>query len=225
MQVACQERSLLAPAWHTRLLVALLLVAPLAGLLLAPNSSPPRQGSVLAYLPSVLVSFGLAAYVARLGLPSSILKALVGKTWSSPCHAFADVALASAVSMLVLTLDAALALALGAPESLTGRAFLPSTTADRAAWLLLAGAAGVGEELVYRGYLQQQLSRSCRSRILGLLLQALLFGIAHGEQGGAAVARVTLYGLLFGSLALLRGSLLPGILAHVAIDLYAGWSA
>jgi uncharacterized protein len=232
VQVACQRRSApaleppIAPLWHTRALVALLLVAPFAGLLLAPVSSPPAgPRGLAAYLPSVLVSVGLAGFVSRWGLPKSILAQLLGETWRSWGKALGDVTLAAVASVVVLAADAALVRALGAPESVAAHAFLPQTLEDRLLWSLVALAAGVGEELVYRGYLQRQLTVSCRSRAAGVVLQSLLFGVAHGEQGGAVVARFALYGAALGVLALVRRSLLPGILAHVALDVYAGLSS
>lgn len=232
VQVACQlapasihrqaSSPLLAPAWHTRALVVLLLVVPLAGLALVPQTLPVSESRALSsYLPSVLVSSALAGYVARFGLPGSILRDLVGRPWDSKRRVLEDAALAAGLSFFVIALDAVLTRILAAPESVFGHALLPVTPADRAAWCLFAVAAGVGEELVYRGYLQKQLAALSQRPGLGLALQALLFGIAHGEHGGAVVARFALYGALFGVLAVVRRSLLPGMLAHVAIDLYA----
>ncbi|MDF3064473.1 MAG: Abortive infection protein [Polyangiaceae bacterium] len=216
----------LAPHWHTRLLLALLLCVPLAALAAAPGPAPLASSRTLAgYLPSVLVSVALAGYVSRFGLRSSILVSLIGRPWSSKRRAWQDLGLGAALAGLVLVLDASLSRALAAPESLAGHSLLPVTLVERAAWCLFALCAGVGEELVYRGYLQRQITSSCGSRALGILLQALLFGIAHGEHGGAAVARFALYGALFGALAWGRGSLLPGMLAHVALDVYAGLAA
>lgn len=186
-----------------------------------PAFPTPEPRALSSYLPSVLVSSALVGYVARFGLPGSILSELVGRLWDSKRRALEDAALAAGLSFFVIALDAALTRILAAPESVMGHALLPVTLADHAAWCLFAVAAGVGEELVYRGYLQRQLAALSQRPGLGLALQALLFGIAHGEHGGAVVARFALYGALFGCLAVVRRSLLPGILAHVAIDLYA----
>jgi membrane protease YdiL (CAAX protease family) len=57
---------------------------------------------------------------------------------------------------------------------------------------------------------------------VGVFLQATLFAIAHAQQGAAAIVRVGFYGLLFGALAQWRGSLLPGMMCHVAIDVVGG---
>jgi len=75
---------------------------------------------------------------------------------------------------------------------------------------------------VYRGYLLVQLGAFSRSVIAGVVLQGVLFGLAHADQGFAAVVRLTLYGIGFGVVARTRRSLLPTILTHAAIDLSSG---
>ncbi|HEX7668488.1 MAG TPA: CPBP family intramembrane glutamic endopeptidase, partial [Polyangiaceae bacterium] len=79
--------------------------------------------------------------------------------------------------------------------------------------------------VVYRGYLRTQLAAFTRSMPLAVVLQGLLFGIAHGEQGLAIATRVAVYGVGLGGLAAWRRSLLPGILCHVALDLTSGLGA
>ena len=78
------------------------------------------------------------------------------------------------------------------------------------------------EEIVFRGYLQRQFAVLTGRPGVALVLQALLFGITHGEQGVGAVARVFAYGIGFGAIALWRRSLLPGVLCHVWTDLASG---
>ena len=75
---------------------------------------------------------------------------------------------------------------------------------------------------MYRGYLQTQLTALTGRLSLGILLQSVLFGIAHLEQGGVAGARFAFYGCVFGGLARWRRTLYPGIIAHIAIDLASG---
>ncbi|WP_437760941.1 CPBP family intramembrane glutamic endopeptidase [Sorangium sp. So ce1389] len=53
-------------------------------------------------------------------------------------------------------------------------------------------------------------------------MQAALFGLAHGEQGWGAMARIAAYGLAFGALARWRQSLWPGILCHAWTNLASG---
>lgn len=89
---------------------------------------------------------------------------------------------------------------------------LPRTRVELAVWIALAIVAGIAEELVFRGYLQRQ---------IGVLAQAVVFGLAHGYQGFGAVARITVIGLIFGIGARYRKGLIGNMLGHAAIDISA----
>jgi membrane protease YdiL (CAAX protease family) len=89
---------------------------------------------------------------------------------------------------------------------------LPHTLVEALAWIVVCCTAGFVEEVVFRGYLQRR---------IGIILQAVAFGIAHGYQGVRSVIVITVIGLAFGLTARLRRSLAPGMLAHAALDLYA----
>ncbi len=119
-----------------------------------------------------------------------------------------------------------LALALLSASPLWGGVFLPGSWGElwpRAAVLALAA---VGEELLFRGLLLHLLAPL--GQRAALWLSALAFGAAHGLNllRGADVA-LTLcqmayaaaFGLLFAAVVLRRGTLLPAILAHAAINL------
>jgi len=91
--------------------------------------------------------------------------------------------------------------------------------------ILLSCAAGFGEEIVYRGVLQQGLLRAMRTRAWGpavaIALQAVVFGFAHGGYGTwSHVIVPLLFGLLMGWAAQ-RFGLWCAIALHVLIDIYA----
>jgi hypothetical protein len=46
--------------------------------------------------------------------------------------------------------------------------------------------------------------------------------ISHGYQGLEACVKIAIYGTLFGLLALWRGSLRPGMMAHAGSDIMSG---
>ena len=83
-------------------------------------------------------------------------------------------------------------------------------------------AAGIGEEVVFRGYLQRQFWSLSRSLPSAIALQAGVFGSAHVYQGWKLAIGITAYGFAFGLLAAWRKSLLPGILAHAVTDIIGG---
>jgi hypothetical protein len=82
--------------------------------------------------------------------------------------------------------------------------------------LLLGGAAGVGEELLFRGLLQEGLS-TLLGAIPGLLLASLIFGLLHAVTPVYAVF-ATFLGVVLGALFLYSASLLPSLLAHALYD-------
>jgi uncharacterized protein len=126
--------------------------------------------------------------------------------------------LAGLATMLVFRSVAAVA---GARESEMVRQLLPRTPRERGVFALLSVAAGVGEELAYRGYAIPLLA-TVMGVPAAVALTSVVFGILHGYQGLLGTVRTTVMGgvLAWGFLA--SGSLLPAILAHTLIDLVAG---
>lgn len=86
-------------------------------------------------------------------------------------------------------------------------------------WIVMALSAGFCEELIFRGYLQRQISDLTDSAVAAVLLQALLFGLAHGYQASRNMTLISVLGVLYGILAFFRKSLIPGMLAHAASDI------
>jgi len=99
----------------------------------------------------------------------------------------------------------------------------PSDGREIAAWVVLCCFAGLIEEAVFRGYLQQQFIAWSKGRAaVGVVFSALLFGAAHGYQGVRNMVMLAVFGVLFSLLAIFRRSLRAGILAHSWHDLIAG---
>jgi membrane protease YdiL (CAAX protease family) len=221
----------LASLGHTSALVAVMLAVALTGTLLQQSGAPPvsrvaDEGSLGTliwrhYFPLLLVNGLLVLYVSRLFRTRNVLPELLGKRWRTLGDAGRDLLCASMAFVLICSLET-LTRPFFAGRNAAVSALLPSTGAERLTWLLVASGVGFCEEVVYRGYLQTQLGAFTRSPALGLVLQAVLFGLAHLEQGSGAALRIGVYGLIFGLLARQRASLLPGIACHAAIDLVSG---
>ncbi|MBP7001431.1 CPBP family intramembrane glutamic endopeptidase [Amaricoccus sp.] len=110
------------------------------------------------------------------------------------------------------------------PIALTGGAEL------RGGLMWLAGAAAAlpavalqatAEELLFRGYLQQQLAARFRSRLVWMLVPAAGFGALHFDPGLGAnawllVAAAALIGLAYGDVTAREGDLSAAIGLHVA---------
>jgi membrane protease YdiL (CAAX protease family) len=209
------------------MLVALIVAVAVTGTLLtggAPLSplAPSRSRAVAVYLPLLVVQWSLVVYVARVGRGRCVLLSLLGRGWRAPGRAAVDMALAVAGWVMIETLAVAWARAFGIHRAATLASLLPQTGLERAAWVAVAASAGFCEEVVYRGYLQLQLTALTGSAFAGIVLQAALFGLAHADQGLPAVPRVALFGLVLGALARARKSLWPGIVCHVGIDVAGG---
>ncbi len=84
---------------------------------------------------------------------------------------------------------------------------------------LLAGLAGVGEELLFRGFLQPALALPF-GEAAGLVLAATIFGLVHWITPFYALYAGVL-GAYLGALFLLTGGLIAPILCHGIYDLVA----
>ena len=91
--------------------------------------------------------------------------------------------------------------------------------------IFLSVTAGIVEEIFYRGLFRQVIAallgpQAVKTYIFG---SALIFGLAHWEQGSTGLYNATAFGLGAAILYLKLGDLRPLILAHALIDLYIFW--
>lgn len=85
---------------------------------------------------------------------------------------------------------------------------------------LISIAAGVGEELLFRGVLQSWLEESTGRPWLAAAIAAAVFGAAHAISWTYAVV-AGLIGVYLGWLLIATGNLLAPIVAHAAYDFVA----
>jgi hypothetical protein len=222
------ERRLLAPVWHTALLVAVLLLGSVGGA--GSHHMLARSGSKLPqYVWGMTWEWILAGFV-WLGIRKRYrLRDVIGGRWSSFDEFFLDLLIAAlfwAFAALVLAAGARLmhldqAQKIDAMRRQLG--FLtPNTKLELGAWFLLSATAGFCEEFIFRGYLQLQFAAMTKSMLAGVLLSAVVFGASHGYEGGARMLLIGIFGLLFGLLAWWRKSLRPGMIAHAWHDALSG---
>ena len=110
----------------------------------------------------------------------------------------------------------------GIPETPLLVKLLPETLKEKAVFALLSLAAGLGEELAYRGFLIPVLTGLLGSAWVAAALSAAVFGILHAYQGWLGVGRTALLGFVFAASLIISGTLWPAILAHAILDLLAG---
>ncbi len=100
---------------------------------------------------------------------------------------------------------------------------LPKSPVEISLWILLCLTAGFCEEIAFRGYLQKQFHAFTGSIAAAVVLQGIVFGIAHGYQGWKNVVVITALGLLYGMLAAWRRNLRVNMISHAWSDAWEGW--
>ena len=82
--------------------------------------------------------------------------------------------------------------------------------------LFLTPLQAAGEEYAFRGYLLQAFGGLARSRVVAVLLSAVLFALAHGAGQSVPIFFDRLaFGIVAGTLAIVTGGLEAGIAMHV----------
>jgi membrane protease YdiL (CAAX protease family) len=221
------RRQLLAPWWHTAILIAVLLLASVNG---TRGKHPlATEGKVLRYLWSMAWEWILAGFV-WLGIRKRIrFRDLIGGRWASTEDFFLDLVYAGAFwicALLVLGAGAKLMHLDQAGKIEVMRKQLgfltPGSNLELGVWFCVSATAGFCEEIIFRGYLQRQFAAGANSMFLGVLLSALVFGASHGYEGIARMVLIGVFGLMFGLLAWWRKSLRAGMMAHAWHDALSG---
>ena len=110
----------------------------------------------------------------------------------------------------------------GVSESRLLLELIPRTRPEKRAFAGLALAAGVGEEIVYRGYLQAVLTVALGGPWIAAAAASASFGLLHAYQGPVGIVRTGALGFLFAAAVVLTGSLWAAMLVHAVVDLVGG---
>ena len=145
------------------------------------------------------------------------------RAWpSSPGAMLLPAALLTAGGLLIVYAFRGLSARFGWHETGVVRAIMPVTGREKGVFALLSLAAGVFEELVFRGFLPLFLMPWTGSYLGGALPVAVVFGFLHAYQGRHGIARTALMGGILAVGVVWTGSLWPSIFAHAALDLMLG---
>jgi hypothetical protein len=176
------------------------------------------------YLSLIAMEWGLFFYVWKGGLRRSgtKLRDLIGGRWQSLRDVAMDATLALGIWTVWMILEKGWDHWFGPEHAASIQTFLPRRGVEILLWVAVSVSAGICEEVVFRGYFQRQFEAFTGSKWIALFLQAVLFGISHGYQGAEACVKIAIFGALYGLLALWRGSLRPGIIAHAGSDILSG---
>jgi len=99
---------------------------------------------------------------------------------------------------------------------------LPHNAQELRLYTLVALCAGIGEEIVYRGVFTSIIWWSTGNLILGGVLSAIAFGLAHMIQGWRAVVTIFGIALISQGIVTFSGSLIPVMVVHATYDFVAG---
>jgi uncharacterized protein len=226
------EHRPVAPAWHTVLfIVIIVVVASLAAR--SQGEMIAKHGRLPAYYATMVWEWALVLYIAWGIRKNNVsMRQLVGGRWRTGKDFGIDVGIAFGYWIVsgIILVGLSYALGLTSPAQLEEAKkhiapLLPRNGKEMAVWVVLSTTAGICEEIMFRGYLQQQFRALMRSEAAGVVLQAILFGCAHGYQGGRRMVLIGIYGVMFGALAAWRRNLRPGMIAHTLQDSVSGAAA
>ena len=189
-----------------------------------------RRGRESTYLITIAWEWLVVLYIAwGVRKRGVTLRDLIGGRWKTPEDFLIDVGIAvgfwvAAALVLALAVYAAGLADITKFEAAkkTIDTIRPQGRTEIITWFVVAATAGFCEEIMFRGYLMKQLAAWTRIDLVAVLGQTLFFGVAHGYQGFRLMFVVTIYGMLFGILAVLRRSLRPGMIAHAMQDTLSG---
>jgi membrane protease YdiL (CAAX protease family) len=170
------------------------------------------------FIPTVLV-LGLAALslVARRPGPGSLGFHRVPHPWRMAGQVLVVMVVWSVVQLGVFM--PVLNHLTGTKQDLSGFADLEGSIGLLAAYLLATWTlAALGEETVFRGYLQVRIAEVVgpgrAGIVVAIVFTSLLFGVLHSEQGLIGVLVVALDAVLFSVLKLHYDTLWAAVLAH-----------
>ena len=220
---------LIAPVWHTVLLVTLFLGVTLAGALFQRHaqSSPgvlqqhpnvaPLYLSVIALEWFLLFGVWAGIHIRRVRLVN-----LIGRRWLSAKHVLTDVVLAVVAWFIWIGIQVGVSRIVPS-HAKSVSALFPQSHLEVVLWIATSLSAGFCEEIAFRGYFQKQFQAMTGNSAAAVILQGILFGISHGYLGLRAIIMIILFGFLYGVLALWRKSLRPGMISHAWSDIYGGY--
>ena len=118
------------------------------------------------------------------------------------------------------------------PEGKRGSLFaitekiMPRSTKETWVFAALACTAGISEEFLYRGFVFMAFVRMIVNygppNTFAAILSSVWFSVAHLYQGRRGIITTFVVGMIFAFLRIWTGSLIPGIIAHIGMDLVAG---
>lgn len=100
--------------------------------------------------------------------------------------------------------------------------FMPRDRTERVLWVAVAVAAGVSEEITYRGVMFVVLVGLTGNAMMAAVGASLIFGLSHIVQGWKSAGIISVIALCLHGLVAVSGSLYLAIAVHAIYDVIAG---
>jgi CAAX protease family protein len=190
----------------------------------APGQLADHGKAIYVYLVAAFMDWALL-YYCWVGVHhrGGNLDTLSGGRWTSWKGVAVDVAIAVPFWGLWEATAYAVHWMLGPSSAKSVTDLLPRSLLEIVIWIGVSITAGVCEELAFRGYLQRQFHALSGNVAVAVMAQALVFGVAHGYQGWKQVIVISVFGVLYGSLAAWRRNVRATVIAHAWSDIWGGW--
>lgn len=215
---------LIASPWHTAIVLGVQTALSVRGYLRSDQMRGAIHPDRISLYEHTIFFQWMVFVLVIVGvrLHGTSLYAVLGERWRSLQQLITDVGIG-----LLLLLASIMVPVIFGPHSQSAadpatQFLLPRSGAEIAGWIALSLTAGLCEEVLFRGYLQQQFTALTNSAAIGVLFSAVLFGGAHGYQGLAKATLIGFTGTILGATAYFRKSTRPGMIAHAAQDLLGG---
>jgi membrane protease YdiL (CAAX protease family) len=216
----------IAPALHTIFLLLILILWASYGAM--RFSLPPSVMPHFAtYLSSIIVQYLLVgSTIAGLYHRRQFIESVWGSFTQPALGRDIAIGFGTFIGAIIPVSLLGLALRFGplhlVHRSSTLRSMAPNTLAELGLWILVSMAAGIGEEFVFRGYLQQQLTTWFGAAPRAIVVCSLLFGSLHFYQGSVGVLQTACLGAIYAIVAMRQGNLRSVMIAHFLQDVLAG---
>jgi uncharacterized protein len=215
------DQSAVASPWHTCCVVAMLAMFAGLSVYLRMGSSHPRVGHVPLY--SIAIAFEWAVFAVSLWNSDAAFGDYVARVFGDPRSLWLDILFALLLCGIVFLVEPIMVRVLGRTGWVSLEGMRPKNSLEIAAWIVAAISAGISEETVFRGYLQQQFTAWTGHVSVGILGQAALFSLVHQYEGWKNMTLIFLLAGILGVSARLRRGLRANMIAHASMDILSAF--
>lgn len=212
----------LANAWHTWSLLLLLAIITAFGHFHAPAIKVARSRSA-EYLASIVLEWLLFGFVivgirrrrAFLRSAFEAKRAGWGQAFGIGCITY----LAGNLAVALVSASLYFTPLFHHRNTAVVLALLPHTPLEFTLWFAVSLSAGMTEEMIFRGYLQQQFTAWIKRPLLAIVLASIVFGSAHLYEGLGAILPLVALAFVYGNVVRwMKGDLRAVIVAHTLQD-------